>query len=61
MLQWEPGLKSYDGIWASHWYGAVHQSTGFAGAEGPMPNLSGAAADLLDMALPYYEKLKSFS
>ena len=29
MLQWEPGLKSYDGIWASHWYPSVKTSTGF--------------------------------
>ena len=29
MLQWEAGLKSYDGIWASHWYPSVMTSTGF--------------------------------
>ena len=29
MLKWEPGLKSYDGIWASHWYPSVKTSTGF--------------------------------
>lgn len=61
LLNWPIGPRSFDGIWASHWYGAVHQSTGFAGAEGPLPELEGAAADLLDAALPYYEKLKSIS
>ena len=29
MLQWDAGLKSYDGIWASHWYPSVKTSTGF--------------------------------
>ncbi|HCP82190.1 MAG TPA: sulfotransferase family protein [Octadecabacter sp.] len=61
MLNWQAGPRAFDGIWASHWYGAVHKSTGFAGAEGPLPELEGAAAELLDAALPYYEKLKSFS
>lgn len=60
MLNWPAGPRPYDGIWASHWYNAVHQSTGFVGAEGPLPHLEGAAADLLDAALPYYEKLKWF-
>lgn len=57
MLVWQPGPRSEDGVWASHWYGAVHQSTGFAGAEGPLPKLTGDAAGLLDQALPYYDKL----
>ena len=61
MLGWPAGPKAFDGVWASHWYGAVHQSTGFAGAEGPLPDLEGAAADLLEAALPHYEKLKFFS
>jgi len=61
MSHWPAGPRPFDGIWAAHWYNAVHQSTGFAGAEGPLPELKGAAADLLDAALPYYEKLKNFS
>lgn len=61
MLNWSAGPRSFDGIWASHWYGAVHQSTGFARAEGPLPHIEGAASIVLDGALPYYEKMKSFS
>ena len=38
MLHWSAGPKPFDGAWALHWYGAVHRSTGFAGAEGPMPD-----------------------
>ena len=33
MLSWEKGPKPEDGIWASHWYDAVWNSTGFAPPE----------------------------
>lgn len=29
MLQWQPGARPEDGIWAKHWYHNVHTSTGF--------------------------------
>lgn len=28
-LTWLKGPKSFDGLWAEHWYGSVHNSTGF--------------------------------
>ena len=55
MLVWPTGGHAEDGIWAKHWYGAVHQSTGFAGPEGPLPNVDGDYAELAAAALPYYE------
>ena len=57
MLAWPAGPKPFDGTWAPHWYGAVHRSTGFAGAEGPLPELTGASAALAREALPFYEAL----
>jgi hypothetical protein len=57
MLHWPAGPKGFDGIWASHWYGAVHRSTGFEEAEGPLPVLSAADQSLADEALPYYDRL----
>ena len=57
MLHWPAGAKPFDGIWAAHWYGAVHQSTGFSGAEGPVPNLDDAFAELAEQAMPYYTAL----
>ena len=30
MLSWPAGPKPEDGVWAPHWYEAVHRSTGFA-------------------------------
>lgn len=59
MLSWPRGPKPFDGIWAAHWYNAVHQSTGFSGDEGPLPVLEGEAADLVAKAMPYYEQLRS--
>ena len=61
MLRWPAGGHPEDGVWAAYWYGAVHRSTGFAGAEGPLPQLKGRHADMSDEALPYYERLKGFS
>ena len=59
MLAWPAGGHPSDGIWASHWYGAVHASTGFAPVEGPPPVLTGAAGDLVEQALPYYRQMEA--
>lgn len=59
MLSWPAGGHPSDGVWAPHWYGAVHASTGFAPAEGPPPDLSGAAGDLVTQALPHYRRLEA--
>ena len=58
MLQWPAGGHPDDGVWAAHWYGAVHRSTGFAPAEGDLPDLTPSQQALCDAALPYYEALK---
>lgn len=60
MLHWPAGPKPYDGVWASHWYGAVHNSTGFEDPEGELPELTGLFADLAAEAMPYYTKLRAF-
>lgn len=58
MLRWPAGGHPDDGIWAAHWYGAVHASTGFAGPEGPLPVLEGPYAAMAEAALPGYERLR---
>lgn len=58
MLSWSTGGIPQDGVWADHWYGAVHHSTGFAGSEGPLPEISDDFTDLLVTALPYYLKME---
>ncbi len=60
MLHWPAGPKPFDGVWAPHWYGAVHKSTGFEDPEGPLPALEGPFADLAQQALPYYTRLRAF-
>ena len=57
MLSWPSGGHPQDGVWAAHWYGAVHRSTGFAPAEGPLPDLTGDAVKLADQAMDSYLKL----
>jgi hypothetical protein len=60
MLRWAAGPKPYDGVWAPHWYGAVHRSSGFEDPEGPLPDLAPAYQALSDQALPFYEKLVAY-
>lgn len=57
MLSWAKGARAEDGVWAKHWYGAVHASTGFAGAEGPLPELTGEMLQLSKEAMPHYQAL----
>lgn len=60
MLTWTAGPKPYDGIWASHWYGAVHRSTGFAPPEDQLPVLGMDHQTLAQQARPYYDRLKAY-
>ncbi|MEO9683422.1 MAG: HAD family hydrolase [Tateyamaria sp.] len=57
MLHWPKGGHASDGVWAKHWYGAVHASTGFGAREPDLPVLDGDYARLADAAMPYYEAL----
>ena len=56
MLHWETGPRPEDGIWATHWYHAVHESTGFS----PYRHKDGFPEHLqalLAECAPWYEKL----
>uniref|UniRef100_UPI003B525448 sulfotransferase-like domain-containing protein n=1 Tax=Roseovarius indicus TaxID=540747 RepID=UPI003B525448 len=57
MLSWPEGGHPDDGVWAPHWYSAVHRSTGFAPAEGDLPDLTEEQAALAKAAMPYYQPL----
>ena len=59
MISWPAGGHPDDGAWAPHWYGAVHASTGFAGAEGDLPILPASLQSVHDAALPFYETMKA--
>lgn len=61
MLSWPAGPKPYDGVWAPHWYGNVHRSTGFerqATSDRPLPP---ALHDLNEQAQFYYQALAPFA
>jgi hypothetical protein len=60
MLHWPIGPKPYDGVWAPHWYNAVHRSTGFEDPEATLPELPAAYQALADQALPYYDRLAAY-
>ena len=60
MLHWSQGGHAQDGVWAAHWYGAVHRSTGFAGAEGKPPTMNGQESALAEKAMMAYRRLESF-
>lgn len=58
MLSWPAGPKPEDGVWAPHWYGGVHASTGFAPPrprEGEVPE---RLRGVLEQALPLYARLR---
>ena len=57
MLHWPAGPKLQDGVWAPHWYNAVHRSTGFEDPEGPLPDLPPDAQAIVDRARPAYAHL----
>lgn len=58
MLSWPAGPKPFDGVWAPHWYGAIHESTGFVAAPGQLPVLGSEGNALLEAALPIYQELR---
>ncbi|WP_163847937.1 sulfotransferase [Pseudooceanicola aestuarii] len=57
MLSWPAGPKPADGVWAPHWYAAVHRSTGFAGPEGDLPEQDRRVERIAQAAMPYYDRL----
>lgn len=59
MLSWSKGGHPDDGVWASVWYGAVWNSSGFAGPEEELPEVPEALQPVLAAAMPYYEAMKA--
>lgn len=57
MLHWPAGGHACDGVWAPHWYAAVWKSTGFAGREGPLPEVPEHLRGVMAAAMPHYERL----
>ena len=60
MLSWESGPRESDGIWASHWYGRVLETTGFSGSESAGSPLEGSERRIADACQPFYESLSGY-
>ena len=60
MLSWSAGPKPYDGVWASHWYNAVHKSTGFSAETKPLPIVKPELQKVLAAAMGIYTELAAF-
>lgn len=56
MLSWPAGPRPEDGVWAPHWYHAVHRSTGFATYE-PKSGFPEHLQFLLAECKPWYDRL----
>lgn len=61
MLSWSAGPKSYDGVWAPHWYSNVHRSTGFQKQPTSNRTLPAHLAELNDEAQFFYKAMAPFS
>ena len=59
MLRWSPGPRPEDGVWAQYWYESVHASTGFAPYRPKTDPFPDYLEPLLDVCLPYYERLSA--
>ena len=57
MLGWNAGLKSYDGVWASHWYRSVESSTCFIKSNKKTKHVSERTKLIIEMAMPSYYAL----
>ncbi len=59
MLSWPIGARNSDGVWGSHWYDAVNQSTGFKPARTTISTLTDDQQTIASACRPYYEELLS--
>jgi hypothetical protein len=55
MLSWPQGSRSTDGVWSSHWYGSVENSTRFAPYVEPEISLTVEQQRVADESQEYYQ------
>jgi len=60
MLEWEPGLKKYDGVWAKHWYSSVMNSSSFKPIDKKEIFLNENEKKIVKKAMPIYEELYKY-
>ena len=57
MLSWPKGRRDSDGVWASHWYQMVEQSTGFTPYEPRDTGLTEAQMSVVNRVQPYFQRM----
>jgi len=57
MLSWPKGRRASDGVWASHWYESVEESTGFQPLTESKFELTPEQQAVADESAPYYQAL----
>ncbi len=57
MLTWPAGARTTDGVWASHWYDAVRNSSGFRPYEEPALRLPPHLKQVADECMPDFSFL----
>ncbi len=57
MLNWPPGLRETDGVWAKHWYGEVARSTSFQPYEEKSASVPDHLREIHERAGECYERL----
>ncbi len=59
MLEWTPGSRVIDGVWAPHWYQSVHKSSGFKQTNLTQPpKIEDRYLPIYEAVLPSYQKLE---
>ena len=59
MLAWPAGTRESDGVWASHWYGRVIDTSGFGPPESAAPRLGDKEKGIADKCRDAYAKLSA--
>ena len=57
MLNWPPGARASDGVWARHWYESVYRSTGFQPYVPRAHRLAGSLEAIARQCAPFYRHL----
>ena len=57
MLEWAPGPRDEDGVWAPHWYASVYGSTGFAPYEPKLERVPERLSGVLEACRDLYDQL----
>lgn len=60
MLSWQRGTRDTDGIWASHWYNRVVDTTTFAPPTHDSPKLTASQQHVADQCQKFYNQLSGY-